>query len=332
MAAHLTEKENYLRLMSGQTPEYVPIFNSMNWSSAPSAFRPVINADGTYANQFGVEYVTVPIANGGAMPKPDVIFLKDIRKWRDVVKRPALLDEIDWPAMAKKDTEKRDPAVLKMGSGFLCHGYFQTLVSFMGFTEALIACIEEPEEVKDLMHFLLEMNLETGKKYLQYYKPDVYSFGDDIAHERSTFVSEEVFLDIFEPVWRASAAPFKEAGLLAQHHNCGKFEAFVPHIVDMGFNAWEPAQVCNDLLGIKKRFAGKLAICTGVHSANLLTLPEITEETIRGEVRRVMDLYAPGGGYSFIGVVMGPPGDELTAQRNKWIKDEYEKNKFKYYQ
>jgi len=331
MAVHLTEKENYLRLMNGEIPEFVPRYWATTWSCQPSGFAPKILPDGTFTNHFGVEHVSVPIANGGAMPRPDIVLLEDIRKWRDLIKRPAILDEIDWPAMAKKDLADANPDLPRLGSGFLCHGYFQSLVSFMGFTGALIACIEEPEEVKDLMHFLLEMNLETGKKYLQYYKPDVFSFGDDIAHERSTFISTEVFLDIFEPVWRASTAIFKEAGLPAQHHNCGKFEAFVPYIVDMGFNAWEPAQVSNDLLGIKAKYGRKLAIGTGVHSSSVLSWPEITEERIRAEVRRVMDLYAPGGGYEFLGNLMGPPGDELTTQRNEWIRDEYEKNKFKYY-
>jgi hypothetical protein len=44
-----------------------------------------------------------------------------------------------------------------------------------------------------------------------------------------------------------------------------------------------------------------------------------------------MDLYAPGGAYCFTGNVLGPPGDEETVKRNGWIQDEYEKNKFNYY-
>jgi len=331
MAKHLTEKENYLRLMAGEIPEYVPTYWLVDWSISPSGFRPQTAPDGSFTNHFGVPYVTEAMANNGALPKPGVFILDDIRKWRDVIKRPAILDQINWEEMAKKDLANWDPDKPRFGSGAICNGYFQALVAFMGFTNGLMACIEEPEEVKALLDFLLQMKLETGKKYLQYYKPDAVQFGDDIAHERSTFVSTEVFLDIFEPVWRATIAPFKEAGLPAQHHNCGKFEAFLPYIIDMGFNAWEPAQTSNDLLGIKKKYGRTLAFCTGVHSASVLSWPEITEERIREEVRRVMDLYAPGGGYAFLGNLMGPPGDEATAQRNKWIRDEYEKNKFKYY-
>ena len=331
MAAHLSEKENYLRTIGGGIPEYVPTYRMMEWMFGPSALRPPFGEGGSFTNFFGVEFVSEITANNAALPKPGAFILDDIRKWRDVIKRPPILDEIDWDKMAKKDLDERDPSLPKMGGGGITMGYFQALVSFMGFTNGLIACIEEPEEVKELMHFLLELNLEAGKKYLQYYKPDAYSGGDDIAHERAPFVSEEVFLDIFEPVWRAEIAPFKEAGLLAQHHNCGKFEAFIPHIVDMGYNSWDPAQFSNDLLGIKAKYGRKLTICTGVQSSGFCSWPETTEEQIRAEVRRTIDLFAPGGGFCFMGHILGPLGDEETARRNSWIEDEYQKNKFNYY-
>jgi len=330
MAAHLTETENYMRTINGEVPEYVATFRMMEWTCWPSALMPPFGEGGSFTSLFGVEHVSEVTANNAAIPKPGAFILDDIRKWRDVIKRPPILDEIDWEKLAKEDLDKRDPNLLKFG-GNITFGYFQALVSFMGFTNGLIACIEEPEEVKDLMHFLLGINLEVGEKYRKYYKPDVYYGADDIAHERAPFVSEEIFLDIFEPVWRAEITPYKEAGLPAQHHNCGKFELFVPHIVDMGYNAWDPAQFSNDLLGIQAKYGRKLTLCTGVQSNGFFSWPETTEEQIRAEVRRVMDMFAPGGAYCFTGYILGPFGDEKTAQRNAWIQDEYEKNKFKYY-
>jgi hypothetical protein len=331
MAAHLSEKENYLRALNGEIPEYVPTYRMMEWGCWISAVMPPFSSGGGFTTIFGVEHVVESAANNAPIPKPGVFILDDIRKWRDVIKRPAVLDEIDWEKIAKKDLEARDPALPKFGSGNITLGYFQALVSFMGFTNGLIACMEEPDEVKELMNFLLALNLEVGEKYLRYYKPDVFVGADDIAHERAPFVSEEMFLDIFEPLWRAEITLFKEAGLLAQHHNCGKFEAFVPHIVDMGYNAWDPAQSSNDILGIKAQYGRNLMICTGVQSSGFCSWPETTEDEIRAEVRRVMDLYAPGGAYCFMGHILGPAGDEETTKRNAWIQDEYEKNKYSYY-
>ena len=330
MASNLSEKENFLRQLRGEDYEYVPHSRILMGGSVTNTALPhatgKLQEDGTILNIFGVEFVN----DGGNIPKPGQFMLKDIRKWRDVIKRPALLDEIDWEKQAKKDLEGRDDSnTIRVVDSAVSMGYFQALVSFMGFTEALIAVLEEPEEVRELLHFLNELNLENGKKYLQYYKPEMYLGLDDIAHQRAPFVSEEVFLDLFEPMWRAEVSLFREAGCYAQHHNCGYFEPFVPFIVDMGYNCWQPQEM-NDIVGLLKRFKGKFAFSQGLPASFLARTPAPTEEEVREEVRRVMDLYAPAGSYIFSGG-FARPGDEEAAKRSVWINDEYEKNKFKYF-
>jgi len=331
--AHLTPKENLLRALNHQIPEWVP------WGY--EGFANIVAPDGLgfdmsaplaaeFTDMFGVPMVME--WNSGPIPKPDVFILEDISKWRDIIKRPAVLDNIDWEFCSSRDLAKRDPELIKFCMGTLGNGYFMNLTYFMGFTNALIACVEEPEEVKALLSFLLEMNLEIGKKLLYYYKPDVMTMGDDIAHELRPFVSEAMFLDIFEPMWRANVALFKEAGIPAQHHNCGAFAPFVPFIVDMGFDAWDPAQpTYNDLPAIKAQFGDKLLICGGFENNGFVSWPDTTEEQIRAEVRKSMDTLAPGGGYAFGGRVMGSADDEVATARSAWIRDEYELNKDKYY-
>ncbi|MCL2046673.1 MAG: hypothetical protein FWG88_09865 [Oscillospiraceae bacterium] len=330
--ATLSEKANYLRMINGEVPEYVPRSLWMRCSVRATGFgqpRDLSSMEFTDAF-FGIPMVVEP--NSGAIPKPGDFLLKDIRQWRDVVKRPAIFDEVNWEMMSKKDLDERDPDLLKFGGGSIGNGYFMMLTYFMGFNEALIAIMEEPDEVKALLNFLLELNLELGRNFLQWYKPDIYSMGDDIAHERAPFVSEEVFMDIFEPMWRQNTAIYKEAGLPAEHHNCGAFYPFVKHIVNMGFNAWNPAQpTFNDLPAIKKEYGNKLSICGGFESNGMVSWEHTTEEEIRAYTREVMDTLAPGGGYAFSGNVMGNRENTNIAERNAWINDEYEKNMYKYY-
>ena len=332
MAAHLSEKENYLRAINGEMPEYVPRSLWMQCSVRPSALDNVPEPGQREFKDafFGIPMIMEP--NSGPIPKPNDYVLEDIRKWRDVIKRPKIMDEINWEMMSKKDLDSRDPALLKVGGGSVGNGYFMILTYLMGFNNALMACIEEPEEVKALLGFILELNNEMGKNYLYWYKPDVYSMGDDIAHERAPFVSEDVFLDIFEPLWRADVALYKEAGLPSEHHNCGAFWPYVKYIVDMGFNAWNPAQPrFNDLPAIKKEYGRKLMICGAFENNGMVSWPQTTEEEIRAEVRKIMDELSPGGGFAFGGGVLGNPENPMVIERNAWITDEYEKSKFKYY-
>jgi hypothetical protein len=330
----LSKKENYIRLLRGEVPEYVPQTGdgSAGMMMGPPELAGMIGGwEGEKLDMFGVPYLTEKNANYGALPAPGRFILEDITKWRDVIKRPAILDQIDWEYCSSQDLAKYNPETILQGGAAVGNGYFQLLVSFMGFDNGLIACVEEPEEVKDLLNFLLELNLELSKNFIYYYKPEVYGFADDIAHERAPFISLDIFLDIFEPMWRQTTAPWKEAGCLATHHNCGKLEEFVPYIVDMGFNGWNPAEPQNDLVAIKEQFKGKLAICGGFDGNGFVSWPNTTEDEIRAYVRDRLDTLAPGGGYAFGGGIMGPPGDETVAQRRGWITDEFEKLRYSYY-
>ena len=321
----LNVKENFLRALSGEVPEYVPRYNIF-WGVRPSLLLGQ-RVNGVGRDIFGVEWTSEGSAVDAALPKPGDFILDDIRNWRDVIKFPDFSD-VDWESMAAKDLKNVDPE-LPRGGGSAAQGFFQSVMAFMGFTEGLVACFEEPDEVKELINYLCDGYLGIADKFLQYYKPDYVSFGDDIAHERDTFVSLPMFRDIFEPVWRRYIKFFKDRGYLAVHHNCGHFEAFLDDVVDMGFNAWDPAQSSNDLKAIKEKFGNKLMICGAFDSRPFLPHHDVTEEDCRMAVRALFDDLAPGGGYAFFGGVMND--DPIAKQRTAWIDDEYETIKASYY-
>ena len=322
----LSVKENFLRALRGEAPEYVPRY-SIFWGMGPS-FLGGNRVNGVGKDLFGVEWIDEGSAIKAALPRNDVFLLDDIRRWRDVIKFPDF-SGIDWEAAAKKDLEDKDPD-LPRGGGTSIFGFFQQLMAFMGFTEGLVACYEEPEEVIALMDYLCDGYLSLAENLLTYYKPDYIMLGDDIAHERNPFVSLDTFHEIFEPAWRRYLKFFKDRGYLAVHHNCGRFEDFLDDVVDMGFNGWDPAQHSNDLVAIKQKFGNKLVICAGVDSRQFLPHIDVTEEEVRASVKRLMDDLAPGGGFAFLGG--GPNEDPVIQQRSDWVNDEFEKLKSTYYQ
>ena len=335
MAAHLSVKENYLRMYRGEIPEWIPGMEyGDDWAALMVACSalPMFGEPGQteWKDMFGVPFV-MDFASG-PIPKPGEFILEDITKWRDVIKRPAILDEVDWEMVSSKDLAERDPEKLRDGFCTVSNGYFMILTYFMGFDNALIACCEEPEEVKELLRFILDLNVEIGKKFIHYYKPDVFGFGDDIAHERAPFVSHEMFKDIFYPIWNDHYKMIKEADLIATHHNCGAFAPFVPYIVEMGVDGWNPAQpTYNDLPAVKAEFGHQLSLCGCFESNGKASRPETTEEEVRAEVRELCDALAPGGRFSFGAFIMGFPDDADRLMRQGWIADEFEKIKYSYY-
>ena len=322
----LSEKENFIRALSGEIPEYVPRYCIL-WSARTSLYNGG-RVGGVGKDVFGVEWSMEGSAIQAALPKPGDFILDDIRRWRDVIKFPDF-SNIDWDAMSKADLKDRDPKVPR-GGGIAAQGFFQSVMAFMGFTEGLCACVEEPEEVRALVEYLCDGYLSQAENYLKYYQPEYIMFGDDIASERTPFVSLETFHEIFAPVWRRYIKFFKERDYLAVHHNCGHFEMFVDDIVDMGFNAWDPAQISsNDLEGIKKKHGSKLMLCGCLDPMPFMPHENPTKEQCYAGVKETMDTFAPGGGFAFLPDLLD--AHPFSREVYDWLYDAYEQNKYNYY-
>jgi uroporphyrinogen-III decarboxylase len=328
----LTVKENFMKVLNGEMPEYIPAYNMM-WGGAMLPFLYGTMSPEGGKSLWGVEIVQ---DSGGLLPpmsKTSDFILTDITKWRDVIKAPDLgLDASAWEALAKEALDRRNPDLPFNGGG--ASGPFQLLVGFMGFTEGLSACFEEPEEVKALLEYICDFYIDISKNVMHYFKPDYGAFGDDIAHERNPFVSLEMFRDIFAPYWRRVYSVFNDAGIPSTHHNCGHFELFLDDLVDMGASFWEPAQDSNDYAAIKAKFGRRLAMCSGGPDPRKMPMG-ITEEEVRAQTRDYLKLLATDGGYAIFEFdpAMGVPS--FLPEENErigWIYDEFLKVQYTFYQ
>jgi hypothetical protein len=327
-------RDNFLRLIHKQVPEYIPTYNLFWGLGGPAYLREGRNPDGTGVDYLGVSWAFSEIV-GAAIPEPGNFILDDITKWRDVVKLPSD-DHVDWAAMAKEALDARDPEMPFGASTAPSVGFFEAVMSFMGFDEGLMACFEEPEEVKALLEYLCDWSVDQAKKYIHHYGPDYGMLGDDIAHERNPFVSLEMFQDIFAPVWRRYYAVWLEAGLPVGNHNCGHFELFLDDLVDMGCSFWDPVQSSNDTDAIKAKFGNNLALCTGGPDSRFWN-DDTSEEQVRSEVRDYIMRLAPGGGFAMMAFGPRPSADgtpvEETPQRRRarWISEEFEALRYDMY-
>ncbi|NLV51358.1 MAG: veratrol--corrinoid protein metyltransferase [Clostridiales bacterium] len=315
----MTPKQNYLTMLRGEIPEYIPsMYEERIGRFTEDLLTPTYAPNGPIVTSLGVTYVGSPDLNNGAMPKPGVVILDDITKWRDVIKAPDLSD-FAWGSYYRekiKDID-RENKYISVGGG----DYFLTLVSFMGFENALIALYEEPEEVKALLDYVSEFYLLVLKQQLRYVKPDVMSLMDDDAALRAPFFSVAMYREFFKPYHKLHCDLALENNMPIERHDCGRCESFIPDWVEIGIRGWNPAQPTNDLVGIKKKYTGKLAICGGWD--NMKYSKCFDEDVLRAALTEYVDTFAPGGGFSFAPMMGGKPDDPLVQKRSKLIKDFY---------
>ena len=330
----LTEKQNYLMLLNGEQPEWVPqyAFFPMPGSTKPAAthmFEPPILIPHRMNNGgkdiWGVNYVPTYETGQALIPEPDNFILKDIRQWRDVIKAPDI-SGVDWGDMVKKHIElsgiDRTQTALALNLHF---GYFQHLMSFMGFSEGLMAMFEEPDEVMELFEYICDFFMAVAEKIIDVYKPDILTFMDDTAAWGAPFISPQMYKEMLVPFHDRWAKMGRDRGLKMTMHNCGKCESILDHLVEMGINLWEPAQTCNDLSAVKEKYGNKLVIGGGWDGRGRLLDPDVTDDEIVASIEETFQKLAPGGGFAWCGGFLGPIGDEEVMRKNTVLHEAAER-------
>ena len=323
----MNAKENYLTMLRGEIPEYVPsMFEPRVAHYNEEWLTPVYAPNGPVVTKLGVTYVGSKDLNNGAMPMPGVHILEDITKWRDCIHTPDT-GSFDWEAYYKektKDVDRKTQSLAATGGD-----YFLTLISFMGFENAMLALYEEPEEVKALLEYVSEFYIEVLKQQIRWLKPDTISIMDDDAALRAPFFSVEMYREFFKPYQQKHCDLARENGILLERHDCGRSEQFVPDWVEMGIRSWNPAQTTNDLVSIKKKDVGKLALCGAWDSMKWASCEN--EEEYRAALKEYVDTFAPGGGFTYSAMVGGKPEDPLTPKRRELVREVYDTYARDYY-
>ena len=321
----LSAKENWLRTVQGDIPEFVP-------SSYDPYMKPVgdelltpnaVPAGVEFVTALGVTYVGCNEANNGAMPKPGSVVIDDITKWRDQLKIRAT-EGRDWEGYYKSKLENIDRSkyLVAVSGG----DYFLTLVSLLGFENAMLALYEEPDEVKALLTEISEFYLMVMKEQLRWLKPDVYGIMDDDAAFRAPFFSVATYREFFKPFHKRHCDLALENGCIITRHDCGKSEQFIDDWLELGIVSWNPFQVSNDCVGIKRKYGDRLTLNGGWDNVAVL---DYTDEELLEKLEEYTENFVPGGRFIFAasagGVLRNNP------HQAEIIRDFYEKNVRNYY-
>lgn len=287
----ISPRENMKLLLEHKQPRYMPT-GADTVAIMPDVVRERTPDNKSGEDWFGVKW-TFGEKGGAPMVKPGTEICHDVTKWRESIKIPDL-DAIDWESSAKEMEPFYHPD--KMSSFWILNGPFERLHSIIGIEDAFMSFYDEPEAVHDFMEFITEFKIKLLGKLIDHYKVDIILFHDDWGSGQNGFFSEDIFREFIYPYMKRIVQYVKSRNVYFDLHSDGKIQMYMPYILDMGCDMWNPAQCCNDLEMIKEKYGDKLVLSGGMDDY-FLDSPKITEEEIRSYVRRKLDVLARGGGY-----------------------------------
>lgn len=293
----MTERENVLHILNHTgkqkwVPHFLACFDVV-FPADVVAERPVFGNSGY--DWFGCHWIYDEETHG-FVQTPDIpVPVSDITKWREQVKFPDL-EAIDWENRVALSVAKLDRKG-KLTKIMLESGVFERLHALVGFENAFIAMYEEPEAFHELMDAIADFRVKVINKIAKYYKPDVIMNMDDYATQTGLMMSPAMFREFIKPYAARVGKAILDNGIIYAHHSCGKVDALVGDIVEMGATMLNPVMPINDVDMLQREYGEKLVFEGGMDTQMVIDYPGATEEQIRAEVRRAIDKFAPFGNY-----------------------------------
>lgn len=162
------------------------------------------------------------------------------------------------------------------------------------FAEALLK--KHAELCKTLMGHLLA---ELGDNV------DIVKIGDDLGMQDRLMISPRMYRRLLKPIHADYIAFIKErTKAKVFFHTDGDVFDLIDDFIEIGVDILNPIQTAAgkmaNLAELKARFGKNLVLCGAVDTQRIL--PFGTPAEVRREVRRVLDILSPGGGYMLASV------------------------------
>ena len=271
-----------------------------------------------HKDSWGTVYIFKPGAPG-AHPHvtPENAVIKDIEKWEEQLTVPDL-DHLDWTeaVRAAEAVNRKEKFV-----GFMCAGgLFERSHHLMGMETALINYMEYPEEMAALLRVIADYKIKYIRLVAEKIHPDIIFYHDDWGSKQNLFLPPRVWRAIIKPLQKEIADTIHECGMIYIHHADCICQPIVTDMVEIGVDIWQGVIAQNDIVEIQKITEGKLAMIGGIDGPKI-DIENITEEEIRGEVRRAIDTYCPAGRF-YPGI---PNGICFREWNNEIAMDELKK-------
>jgi uroporphyrinogen decarboxylase len=221
---------------------------------------------------------------------------------------PALVEKFSWPdpldpgrfrtlrSQAETHRQRTDAAIILVLGVGLVHQ-----IQFMrGYAASLEDLIVAPDFVQAFMERYADFWVRMTERALREVGDlvDLAMFGDDLGTQQGPVMNPALYRRLIKPYHAQMVQTIKRFGKPVLLHSCGSVAAFIPDLVEAGFDALHPIQVSAkdmDSAELKRKYGRDITFWGGVDTQRVLPLG--TPQEVREEVRKRITDLGPGGGY-----------------------------------
>ena len=161
-----------------------------------------------------------------------------------------------------------------------------------GMERFMMDLLSEPKlaeaVIRKIARHTTRLALETARAGV-----DVLCFFDDAGMQGGMQISPQLWRRFVKPAWLSvlDAVRAESPGARFFLHSCGKIDAIVPDIIELGFHILHPVQPeCMDFDAVYKKYGRDIVLTAAISSQKIF--PFGSPEDIRQEVRRLADVVA----------------------------------------
>lgn len=182
-------------------------------------------------------------------------------------------------------------------------GILEMALRLRGFENFFVDMVAEPQQAARLLNKLTDIKIAYWMKALPLLEGsvDVAIEVDDLGTQESLLVSPELYRTLVKPCHKRLIAAIKQSapGIKVFFHSCGAVYPLLHDLVEIGVDILNPVQFSAagmELPKLKKEFGQDITFWGGVVDTQK-TLPYGKPQQIKDEVKRHIEILAPGGGY-----------------------------------
>jgi len=164
-----------------------------------------------------------------------------------------------------------------------------------GMDKLLYAYHENPALVHQLARIATDYTIEALEMGIRL-GADIISLDGDLAHNTNLLISPAHFREYLKPYYHEIVDYIHSRGLKVFKHTDGNHLKIFDDFVEIGFDGIHPIQPqCMDLAAVKEQFGKKICLMGNIDCIETLVKKDLP--AVEEEVRRAIEIAAPGGGY-----------------------------------